>query len=230
MTKIKLSLVPIFLVLLLIIFTRASFADEKSSYIILSPSYQEVSVGKEFKVDVVAKSDTSLVGGDIKIDYDERVLEVISVDVGEAFDTTPLKTAKDGTITITSLIEKDSELFYGAGRVATLNLKTIDAGDTSLVLQFELGATTDSNLTSAQVTDTLTKVDEGKFVVGNPFERSVGAAKRFAIKSIPIFLFLVFLGVFLYVVYRWWKYRKAMPKDVFIPKEVPLDKPPVPSQ
>lgn len=226
MTRIKLLFVPICLFLLAIVFSQASIAVEKNSKIILSPSYQELSVGKEFKVDVVVVSDTPSVGADVKIDYDARVLEVVSIDIGEAYDLMVLKSATEGTITITGLIGRGNPLFNGAGRIATLNLKTVDAGDTNLNIKFEAGATTDSNITSPEVVDTLTTVDQGTFLVGSPLEKSIGAAKRFALKGLPLFIFFIFVGVAGYVAYRYWKQQQKLPKDVFIPKEVPLDRPP----
>lgn len=201
------------------------FAQGNGSKIILSPSYQELGVGKEFQIDVLISTSVASVGADAYIDYDPRVIKVVSIDVGEGFDKVPLKTAKDGTIKITALDDQNSS-FIGVGRVATLHLKTIDAGDTSLRVKFESGATTDSNVVSAKVTDTLIKVDEGKFLAGNAFERSLGAAKRLAFKAIPVFIFLIFAGVAAYVGYRWWKKQQEGPKDVFIPREVPLDRPP----
>ncbi|OGY25302.1 MAG: hypothetical protein A2Z11_03005 [Candidatus Woykebacteria bacterium RBG_16_43_9] len=223
----KLQVVTAILLYLASLFfsTSVAFAQEKNSQIILSPSYQELGVGKEFKVDILVKTSVETVGSDVYIDYDPRVIEVVSVDVGESFDKVPLKEAKDGSIKITAL-EDQGNTFSGLGRIATLHLKTIDAGDTALRVKFESGATTDSNIVSTKVTDTLSKVDEGKFLAGDAFERSLGAAKRLAFRAIPIFIFLIFAGIAAYVGYRWWKKQQEGPKDVFIPKEVPLDRPP----
>jgi hypothetical protein len=229
MTKIKLLLAPIIFILTLLCFSQAVNAQEKNSQILFSPSYQQVPVGEEFKVDVIVISDKPSVGADVKIDYDARVLEVVSIDAGEAYDKVPLKSGTDGTISITGLIERGSGLFSGTGRIATLNLKAIDAGDTILKVQFEPGATTDSNITSAEASDTLTSADKGTFLAGSSFQRSVGAAKRFALRALPLFIFLVFAGVAIYVAYRYMKKQQKLPKDVFIPREVPLDRPPGPS-
>ena len=226
MTKTKLLFVPFLFFVLTIIFTGISFAAENSSKIILSPSFQQISVGKEFTVDVLISSNIPSVGADVKINYDDRVIEVLSIDVGEAYDLLPVKSAKDGTINLTGIMEREGGLFRGTERIATLNLKTIDAGDTSLNVQFNDGGTTDSNITSIEVKDTLKGVDRGVFVVGSPFERSLSTAKRFAFKTSPIFIFFLVLGISAYVVYRWWKKQQARPKNVFTPREVPLDKPP----
>ncbi|MEX0621506.1 MAG: cohesin domain-containing protein [Candidatus Woykebacteria bacterium] len=215
----------------LIIFSTTSFsqvalAQEKNSEIILYPSYREVRVGENFKIDVLAKSDAPLIGGDVKISFDPRVIEVVSIDTGQAFDSVPLKKVEEGKITITAINEREGNLFSGVGRVVTLNLKTIDAGDTSLKVDFDPGASTDSNLTSAEVSDTLAKVDSSTYIVGGPLERAVGSAKRFVMAVAPLFIFLIFAGIVAYVGFRWWKYREQQPKDVFIPRKVPLDKPP----
>lgn len=227
MTKIKLLFVPFLFFVLTIVFTSISLAAENNSKIILSPSFQQIGIGQEFTVDVLISSGTPSVGADVKIDYDDRVIEVVSIDVGEAYDLLPAKSAKDGTIILMGIMEREGGLFLGTERIATLHLKTIDAGDTSLNVQFNDGGTTDSNITSIEVKDTLEKVDQGVFVVGSPFERSLSAAKRFALRFLPVFIFLLVLGISAYVGYRWWKKQQARPKNVFIPREVPLDKPPV---
>lgn len=226
MTKIKLLFGSFLFLVLAVVFTGVSFAAANNSKIILSPSFQQIGVGEEFTVDVLVSVGTPSVGADVKIDYDNRVIEVVSIDVGEAYDLLPVKSAKDGTISLTGLMEREGGLFLGTGRIATLNLKTIDAGDTSLNIQYESGATTDSNVTSVEVKDTLKEVDQGVFVVGNPFERSLGAAKRFALQALPVFIFLLVMGIASYVAYRWWKEQQAQPKNVFTPREVPLDKAP----
>ncbi len=226
MTKLKLLLGSFLFFILTIVFTSVSLVAGNNSKIILSPSFQQINIGEEFTVDVLVLSDTPSVGADVKIDYDDRVIEVVSIDAGEAYDLLPIKSAKEGTIYLTGLMEREGGLFFGTERIATLNLKTIDAGDTALNVQFNKGDTTDSNITSIEVKDTLGGVDQGVFVVGSPFERSLGAAKRFAFKSLPVFIFLLVLGVSAYVGYRWWKKKQAQPKNVFIPREVPLDKPP----
>lgn len=228
MTKIKLTLVLFVFFVLTTVFTGISFGAKNNSKIILSPSFQQMGIGEEFTVDVLISSDTPSVGADVKINYDARVIEVVSIDIGEAYDLLPVKSAKDGIIILTGLMERESGLFFGIERIATLNLKTIDAGDTSLNVQFNEGDTTDSNITSIEVKDTLGGVDQGVFVVGSPFERSLGAAKRFAFKSLPVFIFLLVLGISAYVGYRWWRKKQTQPKNVFIPREVPLDKPPDP--
>lgn len=226
MTKIKLLFGSFLFLMLVVVFTSGSFAAENNSKIILSPSFQQVGIGKEFTVDVLVSSDTPSVGADVKIDFDDRVIEVVSIDVGEAYDLLPAKSAKDGTINLIGLMEREGGSFLGTERIATLNLKTVDAGDTSLNIQYESGATTDSNVTSIEVKDTLVGVDQGVFVVGSPFERSLGAAKRFAFQALPVFIFLLVLGIAAYVVYRWWKEQQSQPKNVFTPREVPLDKQP----
>jgi len=225
MKKIRILTAAIVYLFLFLLGSNVAFAQESSSKIILSPSYQELGVGKEFQIDVLVSTSVASVGADAYIDYDPRIIKVVSIDVGEGFDKVPLKTAKDGTIKITAL-EEQNNFFTGVGRIATLRLKTIDAGDTALRVKFESGATTDSNVVSTKVTDTLVKVDEGKFLSGGAFERSLGAAKRLAFKAIPIFIFLIFAGIAAYVGYRWWKKQQEGPKDVFIPREIPLDRPP----
>ena len=101
MKKTKILIAAVVYLTLLLLGPNATFAQENGSKIILSPSYQELGVGKEFQIDVLISTSVATVGADAYIDYDPRVLKVVSIDVGEGFDKVPLKEAKDGTIKIT---------------------------------------------------------------------------------------------------------------------------------
>ena len=221
------------IVFLLIGLSSAIFAEEKTSSsdkikessILLEPTYRQLKINDKFKVAVMINTSLPLIGADLKITYDDRVLGVESIDEGEAFSKFPRKQFGKGEINITALADKGKE-FSGTGTLATLNLKAKDAGDTKLNIEFKSGKTNDSNLTQVPAADVLTKVDSGYYTIGNSTQRALGAIKRFLIKIIPYALFLALLIIFGYLLYRWYKAKKEGGPDVFIPEEVPLDRPP----
>jgi len=193
--------------------------------ILLEPAYQQLNLKEEFQVAIVINSDLPLTGADVKISYDSRVIEVLSIDEGDAFKDLPLKSVNNGVISITA-VAKAKEEFSGTGKLATLKLKTKDGADTNLIIAFNPGDTTDSNLTQVPPADVLTKVEIGHYVIGTDLQRTTGAVKRFLIKIFPYIIFLIILIIIGYLAYRWYKAQKSAGPDVFIPEEVPLDQPP----
>jgi len=226
MRVVKFFSFSILLVILALVFSGRSFA-KSDSQIFLQPSFQQLSMKAQFTVDVLIKAGEPLVGADVKINFDPRILEVSSIDAGDAFAKVPLKAIKGNTINLTGLDERGDK-FVGTGRLATIHFKAKDAGDTKVKIAFDSGSTTDSNLTTPAVKDVLAKVDGGNFQIGSPLQRNVGAVKRFLLKVIPILIFLIFIAVLAYLAYRWWKSQKEAPRPVFIPEHVPLDQPPSP--
>ena len=164
---------------------------------------------------------------DVKINFDPRILEVDSIKNGDAFEKVPLKAVKSNTITLTGL-NAQGDKFTGVARLVTIYFKAKDAGDTKLRVIYDRGETKDSNFTTPKVSDALTKVDTGNFAIGTTMQRSVGAFKRFILKAIPVFIFLIFVGVAAFFAYRWWKQQKGTGQSVFIPEHAPLDQPPSP--
>ena len=224
-------LLGVFLVACCVFLTKAVFAQTKSPSgggepsILLEPAFLQLKMKEEFQVAVVINSDLPLVGADAKISFDPRVLEVVSIDDGDAFKNLPLKSVNKGAINITGIAEKKAE-FSGTGTLATLSLKAKDAGDTNLIIAFSPGETSDSNLAQVPASDVLAKVEVGHYLIGTPMQRTTGAVKRFLIKIIPYLIFLIFLAIAGYLAYRWYKTQKSAGPEVFIPEEVPLDQPP----
>lgn len=226
MRVVKFFSFSILLVILALVFSGRSFAKTESA-VLLSPSFQQLPMKAQLVVDVIIKAGEPLVGADVKIKFDPRVLEATSIDSGDAFEKVPLKATKGNTISLTA-INTGANKFVGSGRLATLHFKAKDAGDTKIKIAHTLGSTTDSNLVAPQVKDVLSKVDTGHFLIGSPLQRNVGAVKRFIFKVIPVLIFLIFVGILAYLAYRWWKSQKEAPRPVFIPEHVPLDQPPPP--
>jgi len=226
MRIVKLVSLAVLLAAFAAVFPRVSFA-KSDSQIFLQPSFQQLPMKAEFSVDVIIKAGEPLVGADVKLNFDPRILEVSSIDNGDAFARLPLKAIKGNAITITGLEDK-GEKFVGTGRLVTLHFKAKDAGDTKVKVAFDSGSTTDSNLTTPAVKDVLAKVDGANFQIGTPLQRNVGAVKRFLLTVIPVLIFLIIAGILAYLAYRWWKKQKEGERPVFIPGHVPLDQPPSP--
>jgi hypothetical protein len=232
----RLLLINFILATLLAVFTTGVFSQENSettskkeassqNAILLQPSFQQLKIKEKFQVAVVVNSSLPLVGADVKISYDSRLIEVLSIDGGDAFPKFPRKSVDKGTIALTVLAEKGKE-FSGTGTIAILNLTSKDGGDTNLKVAYTSGKTDDSNLTQVPAADVLNKVDTGHYIIGSPMQRNLGAIKRFLIKIIPYVLFLALLIILGYLAYRWYKSQKQAGPEVFVPEEVPLDQPP----
>jgi len=224
-TTTKIFLTSIILLVFILPFTSLTFSQGKPS-VILSPDFQELKINEDFAVEVLINSDQKLVGADVRLNFDKDILEVSSVDDGDAFSKLALKAVEEGKIKITGVEEEKGKTFSGKGRLVTINFKAKDAGDTKLEIQFSQGSTTDSNLTTPQVKDALVEVQNSQFVIGTPIQRGTASVKRFLIKALPFIIFLIFLGVAGFYGYRWWKEQQTKPKNVFEQRRVPMDKPP----
>ena len=91
-------------------------------------------------------------GVDLIVHFDPKILEATSGALvkGKIFDEYPLVSldAKNGLISISGISGVQSG-FKGSGQFATINLRTKSLGKTSLIIDFQKGSTTDSNLVEA---------------------------------------------------------------------------------
>jgi len=223
----RLFLVGIFLIVFLFIFRGISFAQTSGgSSIFLSPEFQELKVNEEFTVEVLISSNQKLIGADVLLSFNPDVLEVVSIDDGNTFSKIPLKAVSEGKIKITAVEEDRGKTFSGEGSLAKIKFKTKDAGETNLELELTQGATTDSNLTTPEVKDVLSEIKNSNFVVGSPLQRGTASVRRAIVKASPFLIFLIFVGVIGFFGYKWWKKQQETPKNVFVQRKVPMDKPP----
>jgi hypothetical protein len=188
----RLLLIQLFFLLVFVSFKSSVFAQGEPA-ILLQPDFQQLDVGEEFSVEVLVNSSKKLVGADVVMNFDSQVLEVLSIDGGDAFATTALKAIGEERIKITGVTNKNKQ-FSGLGRLALVHFKAKDAGDVSLKLDFSSGSTTDSNLTTIGVKDVLAGVGESQLVIGTPLQRSVASGKRLIVRLFPILIFLIILG------------------------------------
>lgn len=222
----RLFLLGIFILVFLFTFSFLAFAQENSNSIILSPEFQELKVNEEFIVEVILNSNSQLVGADAVLSFNPGILEVVSIDEGGIFSKTPLRAIEPGKIKITGVEEDKDKLFSGSGSLAKIKFKAKDAGQTGLDLEFKPGSTTDSNLTTAQAAEVLSEVKNSSFVVGSPLERGTALVRRALVRALPFLIFLIFAGVAGFFGYRWWKGQQLAPKNIFVQRKVPMDKPP----
>ena len=225
-SKARLFLLGVFLIVFLFVFRGVSFAQTSGPSIFLSPEFQELKVNEEFTVEVLLSSNQKLIGADALLSFKPEILEVVSIDDGNIFSKTPLKSVENGKIKITAVEEDRGKTFSGEGSLAKIKFKTKDAGETDLELELTQGSTTDSNLTTAEVKDVLSEVKNSNFVVGSPLQRGTASVRRAFVKVLPFLVFLLFVGVLAFFGYRWWKKQQGTPRNVFVQRKVPLDKPP----
>jgi|GEM_PF-3807771 len=222
----KLILTSLIVTVLLVssLFSKAAFAKDENE-IILDPSYKELHMGDEFKVDVLISTKSKLIGADVKMTFDPTILQVKGIDNGKAFKLVPLKMVKEGTILITGLAEGTNR-FSGKATLATIRFKAKDAGDTKLKIAFSPPSTTNSNLTMDKANDILTKVTSAHFVIGTPVQRTGAGLKKSALQIILFLIILALIGALIFLYLRWRKYQEEV-QDINIPT-IPLDRPPSP--
>src|SRR3990172_7137460 len=213
----RLFLLGIFLIVFLFVFRGVSFAQTSGGpSIFLSPEVQELKVNEEFTVEVLISSNQKLIGADVLLSFNPDVLEVVSIDDGNTFSKIPLKAVSEGKIKITAVEEDRGKTFSGEGSLAKIKFKTKDAGETNLELE----------LTTPEVKDVLSEIKNSNFVVGSPLQRGTASVRRAIVKALPFLIFLIFVGVIGFFGYKWWKKQQETPKNVFVQRKVPMDKPP----
>lgn len=105
-------------------------------------------------------------GADVIVSFDPNVLEVVpnGITKGRIFNEYPLlaQDAKKGKVSVSG-ISTLKNVFSGTGQFATINFKAKAPGKTSLVVNFQKGSTTESNLVEAasakNILETVTNLD-----------------------------------------------------------------------
>lgn len=125
--------------------------------VLLSPS-KSYKVGEAIRVTIrVATGGRATNGTDVVLNYDPKILEASTsgaIRPGKIYSDYPILTAdqKTGTIRVSGTTSAGSKAFNGIGIFATLNLKAISAGDTTLRVDFQKDSTTDSNIVESSTT------------------------------------------------------------------------------
>lgn len=133
----------------------------------LSASKTSYKVAEIIPVSVVIDIGTKEISGaDVIVSFDPNVLEVVpnGITKGKVFDEYPLlsQDAKKGKVSISG-ISTLKKVFSGTGQFATINFKAKNPGKISLVVNFQKGSTTESNLveaaTARNILETVTNLD-----------------------------------------------------------------------
>ncbi len=125
--------------------------------VLLSPG-KSYKVGDSVFVTIrVATGGRATNGTDLVLNYDPKILEASTsgaIRPGKIYSDYPILTVdpKTGTIRISGTTSAGSKAFNGIGVFATLNLKAISAGDTTLKVDFQKDSTTDSNVVESSTT------------------------------------------------------------------------------
>lgn len=142
-----------------------------SASLALSPASGSFTVGTPFDVGVYLNTNGARVDGvDVKLNYEAAKLEAqtITPETG-IFPDFPTKTisATTGKITISATAAVGSPYSNTtATKMATIRLKPLVAGSTTLTFDFTTGATTDSNVVENQTNlDILTAVTNGTYTL-----------------------------------------------------------------
>ncbi len=195
-----------------------------ASSVIFQPNFQQVSANRTFKVDVLLRTDQSLVGVDIVAKYDKKILEVVSIEKGPAFDLMPLKAGGNGSLKITGLTESS---FTGTGKLATITFSGKKVGETKLTLVYKPKSTLDSNFTTAEVKDVLSTTVVGTYQVGSGWQRTLEFLRQLIASFLfPFFIFMIFVGIAVYLYLRWRKKQEEGGSGAYTAPDVPLDRPP----
>lgn len=128
MSKLKTKLLSVF-ALLFLAFLFPAEADAAISITVESPA-TSLKKGEQFQVDVNANFENNLVfGTDILFTFPSNKIEVVDVSNGGLFPDFASPTSSYGTIEIRAYTSNPYEYKTGAGKVATITLKTTDAFD-----------------------------------------------------------------------------------------------------
>lgn len=152
---------------------RQVSAQASAASLVFSPSSGTVALEQEFDVGVFLNTAGALVDGmDAKIIYEPGKLEAKEITTNaNAFYDFPTQTINSttGRITIQGTARAGAPYSTsGPVQVATISLKALTAGTTSLTFDFLQGATTDSNVAeNATNLDILASVGNATFTVSS---------------------------------------------------------------
>lgn len=118
----------------------------------LDPSSASKGVGEVFTVNLnIDTAGKEVAGADVKITYDEDIIEITKVEKGDFF-TDEAHNIGTGTLYVAGLFSEQFKTRAGTGRVATLTLKGKAEGSDQLVFVCT-PQTSDSNILDASAND-----------------------------------------------------------------------------
>lgn len=127
----------------------ASMSDPK---IVIRPSRTDVSIGETVEVKVlVVTGGNSTDSTDLILHYDPKFLEASvssSIKVGQIYEDFPVAVVDPGLgeIAVSGVTPPKGQPFVGIGTLATLYFKALQNGKSALTVDFQKGATAESNV------------------------------------------------------------------------------------
>ncbi|MEX0616907.1 MAG: cohesin domain-containing protein [Candidatus Woykebacteria bacterium] len=214
---------PILGVLLLLIVADKAWAASFS----LSPEVISTEAGQEFSVDVYL--DTKGVatdGADLSLLYNPEKLEALDVTPGTIYPNYPVKEMGEGKINITALSAATGTYFSGNDIFATVKFRAKLGGEEVIKIDFTNDSTVDSNVaTHGKGTDALAEVGESVLYLGGPTSETTTKGQSSFGRIILIVIYIIIVATVAFFGYRYWV-KRSRKDEVYVPEEVPMDKPP----
>ena len=195
---------------------------------------ESAKMGEEFTVDVLADTGEKAEDGvDAVISFDTSKLSLSQLNKTNAFKDYTQIQEFEGLVRITALADKDKPI-SGTNVIATLTFEALSEGETKVEFSLADKGTTESNIASRfSGQDMLASVDN--LILDITSDGITGTAETVNAKgsglSKTIFFGVLILGtaivLFLLGLFIKRKYLEANKEEVFMPEEVPMDKPPV---
>jgi len=156
---------PIGLLLFLTSFVQAQTV---SPHLSLTPATKSEVLGDSFEVSVNVDTGGKSIGSvDAIIEYDQTLLEVVSVSEGLFFPTVTSTTATLGTIKIYGIANTGAPK-TGAGILATITFKGKSAGTALVSFTCQSGSTVDSNINEGTVDVIVCSAnDRGSYIISS---------------------------------------------------------------
>jgi len=154
----------IVLAVIILIIAAVIFLKSASRVVLSIDTISKIETGQEFQAHIMINTnDKEISGVDILMEYDEQAIQVIhAIDATESvFPIWPMRTAENGKISMSALVVP-GQTFSGQGKIATLWLKALKPGKTSISFVFEKDSTEDTNA-AFNGKDLLDKVINAKF-------------------------------------------------------------------
>ena len=201
--------------------------------LILALNSESAAAGEEFTVDLIADvGENSADGVDIVLSYDPTMVSLVQVNETKAFTNYTKSQELEGLLRLTALADKD-EPVVGINVVASLIFEALQEGESRIEFSLGEGDTIESNIASRlSGQDTLSTVDNLLLNVTpdgiSAITETVNAKGSSLART--IFLGILILGsavvLLLLGLYIKRNYLDANKQEVFVPDEVPMDKPP----
>ena len=138
--------------LFLVVGFFAGVSQAQAATLSFDPSSAQVKVGETTTLSVKVNAGTSeILGVDALIEYDKNLFKVESITDGTYLTVTTKDSGSEGKIYIAGAVESAGESVTGSGVLASIKLKALANGTSSVRYVCELGETGESNISEASI-------------------------------------------------------------------------------